>query len=68
VILHADALAQGFMHLQGKRAPQQWLADEQQREIAEESMSKFSRSGSCSRAGGSKWASSQIRMGCCFLL
>jgi hypothetical protein len=32
-------------------------------------MSKFNSSGSCTRAGcGSKWASSQIRMGCCVLL
>ena len=29
-----DALAQGFMHLQLKRAPQQRLTDEQQRKIA----------------------------------
>ena len=34
VVLHADALPQRFMHLQGKRAPEQRLANQQQGEIA----------------------------------
>ena len=70
VILHGDALAQRFVHLQRERAAQQRLADQQQRQVAGGIHIEVQqqREAVPARDGRASWASSQMRIGCCFLL